>query len=66
MPEISLSSPPVTVRELQSHVPEHELLDPQFTATRIASESTSIVLESPVKLMSEITTPVPGVPSVSG
>lgn len=57
--------PPETDNELQSQVPVHAPL-PQLTATCVALPSTARLVSLPMKLMSLIVTPVPGVPIVSG
>lgn len=64
-PVISAALPPVTVSSLQSQVPVQDPL-PQLTATLTAEESTEMLFSEPLKLMSEILTPSPGVPRVSG
>jgi len=57
--------PPVTESSGQSHVPVQEP-SPQFTATCCAPLLTENEFSAPVNEMSEMMTPVPGVPRVSG
>lgn len=60
--EIEFPSPPLTVSSLKSHAPEHA---PQSTTIPWAELSTEIDVSLPVKLISLIGAPVPGVPESS-